>query len=133
MSPKVTDADLRHLKGLANLQTLILYNTTVSDAGLLHLKGLARLQKLALDYGTKVGDAGLLHLAGLADLQYLRLGRDPRIARRAQQLGSAWRAPQRLDDRVLTAAAPDHQHPERVRVVLPPASFSQRSGLRSSQ
>src|SRR4051812_14132173 len=55
---KATDADLAHLKGLTNLQSLRLLATEVSDAGLLHLKGLANLQTLTLNL-TKVGDAGL--------------------------------------------------------------------------
>jgi hypothetical protein len=68
----VSDAELEHLEGLDQLQTLRLYGTNVSDAGLEHLKGLNQLQTLEL-YDTNVGDAGLEHLKGLSRLQLLAL------------------------------------------------------------
>lgn len=57
---KVTDAGLEHLKGLTQLQHLILQNTKITDAGLEHLKGLTQLQQLNLN--TKVTDQGVERL-----------------------------------------------------------------------
>ena len=71
-STKITDAGLVHLKGLANLQTLILWSTKVTDAGLVYLKGLTKMQTLDLR-GTKFTDAGLVHLKGMTSLQRLSL------------------------------------------------------------
>ena len=72
-STDVSDADLTHLKGLANLRTLSLSLTSVGDAGLAHLKGLTNLKKLVL-CGTRVSDVGLSHLKALTNLQELWLG-----------------------------------------------------------
>lgn len=68
----VTDADLAHVKGLAELSWLSLYNTQVTDAGLVHLQGLRRLTQLYL-YNAQVSDAGLVHLRGLTALTELDL------------------------------------------------------------
>jgi len=54
----VSDAGLEHLKGLTNLDKLVLSNTQVTDAGLKHLQGLTNLITLWLD-NTKVTDAGV--------------------------------------------------------------------------
>jgi hypothetical protein len=54
---KVTDAGLKHLAGLKQLQLLVLTNTNVTDAGLKHLAGLKQLRFLNLS-GTKVTDKG---------------------------------------------------------------------------
>ena len=63
--------------GLKGLQTLILYNNTkVTDAGLKELAGLNNLQTLELAF-TGVSDAGLKHLAGLKSLQSLNLRKTP--------------------------------------------------------
>jgi hypothetical protein len=69
---KVTDAELEHLEGLTNLQTLNLLITQTTDAGLEHLTGLTKLQMLNLA-GTKITDAGLVHLKGLNNLTNLSL------------------------------------------------------------
>ena len=58
---QVTDADLKQLKSLANLQSLNLIGTQISDAGLEHLKGLANLQSLLLQ-ASQVTDTGLGYL-----------------------------------------------------------------------
>ena len=63
---KVTDAELVHLQGLAQLQTLFLTSTPVTDAGLEHLKGLTQLRTLDLG-GTGVTAAGLEHFRGLCN------------------------------------------------------------------
>jgi len=54
----VTDAGLKHLEELTQLQDLKLYGTQVTDAGIVHLKRLIQLQGLDLR-GTQVTDAGL--------------------------------------------------------------------------
>src|SRR5438132_7315058 len=69
-----TDAELKELAGLENLQTLSLSENQVTDAGLKGLAGLKNLQTLSL-YGTKVTDVGLKELAGLKNLQTLDLGK----------------------------------------------------------
>jgi internalin A len=68
----VTDAGLKELAGLKQLQTLDLGLTPVRGAGLKELAGLKQLQ--TLDLGEcKVTDAGLKELASLKQLQTLRL------------------------------------------------------------
>lgn len=69
---QVTDASLKHLKGLPALQGLNLHQTQVGDAGLERLKGITSLQNLSL-HGTLVTDDGLEHLKGLTDLRVLFL------------------------------------------------------------
>ncbi len=71
-SASVTDASLKHLKGLTQLQALSLAGTKVTDTGLEHLRGLTELKALNL-VGTQVTDAGLEHLRGLTRLQSLYL------------------------------------------------------------
>jgi hypothetical protein len=53
----VTDAGLEHLKGLSNLEALLLNGTHVTDAGLEHLKELTNLEWLAVR-DTRVTDEG---------------------------------------------------------------------------
>jgi CxxC motif-containing protein (DUF1111 family) len=68
----VSDTDLVHLKGLAQLHALELSQTQVTDAGLARLKGLTKLRQL--DLGINVlTDAGLAHLTGLSQLRALNL------------------------------------------------------------
>ena len=70
---EITDAEIAHLSGLANLKWLSLSGTKVSDAGLVHLRGLANLHYLALFGTKKVTDTGLEHLSNLTDLTHLGL------------------------------------------------------------
>jgi len=70
---QVTDAGLKELAALKNLQELDLAGTKVTDAGLKELAALKTLQTLYLD-NTKVTDAGLKELAPLKNLQTLYLG-----------------------------------------------------------
>ena len=70
--PIVTDAGLKCLNALTNLETVGLDGTNITDAGLEHLKGLNNLKTLYLN-DTKVTDAGLEHLKGLTELEYLNL------------------------------------------------------------
>jgi CxxC motif-containing protein (DUF1111 family) len=68
----VSDIDLVHLRGLAQLHALELSQTQVTDAGLARLKGLTKLRQL--DLGINVlTDAGLAHLRGLSQLRALNL------------------------------------------------------------
>ena len=70
---EVSDAGLKHLRGMTQLKSLSLYGDgDVTDAGLDDLKGLTQLQKLKLGY-TQITDAGLPKLAGLTELQSLDL------------------------------------------------------------
>jgi len=69
---QVTDAGLKHLKGVTSLRALQLANTQVTDAGLKHLKGLTDLYGLDLNR-TQVTDAGLKHLKGMTSLRTLQL------------------------------------------------------------
>ncbi|MBI3855102.1 MAG: hypothetical protein HY293_05370 [Planctomycetes bacterium] len=70
---QVSDAGLKHLGGLASLESLDLgWTKDVGDAGLPLLAGLPRLKILGLG-GTKVTDAGLPALAACASLRELRL------------------------------------------------------------
>lgn len=69
---KITDAGVRHLSGLTNLEYLELQKTGVTDTGLEHLSQLTTLESLYLS-NTKVTDAGLSHLHGLKSLKKLFL------------------------------------------------------------
>jgi hypothetical protein len=92
----LTDAGLKHLRGMNSLRSLAMGGTQITDAGLQHLEGLteleyvglrannvtdaglARLQKLTALTGltlseTKVTDAGLARLKGLTKMDYLRI------------------------------------------------------------
>jgi len=61
LGPRVTDAGLVHLKGMAQLEYLYLDSTQISDAGLQHLKGLDRLINLHVR-STQVTDGGVKKL-----------------------------------------------------------------------
>ncbi len=63
----LTDAGLRHLRGLTHVQKIWLNGTKITDAGLVHLKGLSTLKELAL-FDTEVTDAGMDQLTGLSNL-----------------------------------------------------------------
>ena len=52
---EVTDADLKHLKGLTKLESLDLRKNNITGAALVHLKGLTNLDFLILS-STKVSD-----------------------------------------------------------------------------
>jgi internalin A len=70
--PNFTNAGMKYLKGLTQLQSLHLSDTRVTDVGLAHVKGLTQLQSLDLG-GAEITDAGLVHLIGLTQLQSLSL------------------------------------------------------------
>jgi len=70
---KVSDAGLKELVALKQLQVLDLDGTKISDAGMRELSHLKSLQ--ILDLGdTTVGDAGMRDLAHVQSLQVLNLG-----------------------------------------------------------
>jgi hypothetical protein len=69
---KVTDSDLRHLKGMSRLEDLNLFRTQVTDVGMEHLRELSQLRALVLSY-TQVGDNGLVYLKGCSQLRDLSL------------------------------------------------------------
>jgi internalin A len=69
---RISDAGLKLVAGLKNLRTLDLSDTEITDAGLKELAGLQQLQTLNLQY-TKTTDAGLKQLAGMKQLQTLNL------------------------------------------------------------
>jgi hypothetical protein len=70
----VSDADLVPLKGLTQLNALVLRKTRVTDAGLANLLAIGKLRNLDLDH-TPITDAGLTHLGELTSLRDLRLAR----------------------------------------------------------
>jgi Leucine-rich repeat (LRR) protein len=68
----VTDAGLKHLKGLRNLKELCLTGTKITDAGLEQLKSLKGLRWLYLDR-TQVSDTGVQHFKELSNLEWLHV------------------------------------------------------------
>ncbi|MBS0206588.1 MAG: hypothetical protein JSS49_27235 [Planctomycetes bacterium] len=69
---EISDADLRHVRFLEDVQVLDLTGTPVSDAGLKELTKCIALRVLFLP-DTKITNAGLAHLAGLKGLRRLVL------------------------------------------------------------
>lgn len=69
---QVTDAEVKELAALKNLNTLHLGDTRVTDAGVKELGALKNLTELNLNR-TKVTDAGVKELAGLQSLTLLYL------------------------------------------------------------
>jgi len=67
---RVTDAELRNVAKLTEVEWLWLKDTQITDAGLTHLTGLKRLRVLGLA-GTGITDAGLRHLNSLPELRWL--------------------------------------------------------------
>jgi RNA polymerase sigma factor (sigma-70 family) len=69
----VTDAGLKELAGLENLQSLALGGTKVTDAGMKELAALKSLQTLILRDALQVTDVGVKELAGVKSLKNLDL------------------------------------------------------------
>lgn len=70
---RITDEGIKHLRGLSQIRKLNLMYTQVSDAGLENLQGMTQLEKLDLGV-TRVTGAGLKHVKGARRLQSLSLG-----------------------------------------------------------
>jgi hypothetical protein len=69
---RVTDTGLASLKGLTNLETLLIAFTKISDNGLANLKEMTKLKSLTLN-GLTLTEKGLAHLSGLSKLEWLDL------------------------------------------------------------
>ncbi len=70
--PHITDAGLKHLQGLKNLETLNLFASQVTDAGIRQLQGLQNLKSLGLGH-SPITDAGINELAVFNRLESLNL------------------------------------------------------------
>jgi hypothetical protein len=86
--PRITDAGLEHLRGLATLTVLALGGSAVGDKGLERLAALPNLQFLDLE-GTRVTDAGLRHLRRFPSLKTVMLERTAVTAEGARDLQRA--------------------------------------------
>ena len=80
----ITDAGLRHLPGLTQVQVLSLGDTQITDTGLENLRGLRQLRLLTMD-NTPIGDDGLANLAGLSQLAELAI-RNTKVTERGVKL-----------------------------------------------
>ena len=70
---QIGDQGLAHLKGLREMQDLVLSSTQITDAGLVHIQEMAELHTLQLNGCENLTDAGIVHLSGLKNLQVLNL------------------------------------------------------------
>lgn len=76
MCPHVTDAGVKFLKGMTQLQQLSLSATKVTDVGMAELVGLTQLQWLRLG-STKITDKSMAYLEGMTQLQTLMIAETP--------------------------------------------------------
>jgi hypothetical protein len=72
----VTDAGVRHLRGLPRLWSLLLDGTRITDQGLAHIAAVPSLSSLDIGW-THVTDAGLVHLQYATRLELLHLQGNP--------------------------------------------------------
>ena len=70
---QIGDQGLAHLKGLREMQDLVLSSTQITDAGLVHVQEMAELHTLQLNGCENLTDTGMVHLSGLKNLQVLNL------------------------------------------------------------
>ena len=70
---QIGDQGLAHLKGLREMQDLVLSSTQITDAGLVHVQEMAELHTLQLNGCENLTDTGIVHLSGLKNLQVLNL------------------------------------------------------------
>lgn len=70
---QIGDQGLAHLKGLREMQDLVLSSTQITDAGLVHVHEMAELHTLQLNGCENLTDTGMVHLSGLKNLQVLNL------------------------------------------------------------
>ena len=73
---QITDAGLRHLRGMTQLVVLAVPQTAVTDAGMADIAPLTDLERLIL-HNTQIGDAGLARLQGLTKLRSLEVYNTP--------------------------------------------------------
>jgi Leucine-rich repeat (LRR) protein len=71
LASKVTDDDLKILRGLTGLKSLDLGFTRISDKGMKYLGDLASLETLSLAGAQYVGDDGLAAIKGLTNLKVI--------------------------------------------------------------
>jgi eukaryotic-like serine/threonine-protein kinase len=69
----VTDAGIKYLAGLPNLEKAIVHNSRLTDDGLRALTGLKQLRGIGAD-GTALTDAGLIHLKAFPGLDAIGMG-----------------------------------------------------------
>lgn len=70
--PQITNAGMTHLKGLANLRSLLFGKSQITDDGLVHLADWPKLVGVDLS-GTQITDAGLVYLQDLTNMKSLNL------------------------------------------------------------
>ena len=70
---QIGDQGLAHLKGLREMQDLVLSSTQITDAGLVHVQEMVELHTLQLNGCENLTDTGIVHLSGLKNLQVLNL------------------------------------------------------------
>jgi len=70
---EITDADVKLLSRLTDLQSLELVHTRVTDVGLSYLRGLTRLRELELFVCYSITDAGMRQVSELRNLEVLSL------------------------------------------------------------
>jgi hypothetical protein len=70
---RITDAGVRCVEGLPELQSLSLWCTNVGDKSMAYLRGLGNLRDLDISQ-TKVTNSGLVHLKDLPQLESISLG-----------------------------------------------------------
>ena len=85
---KITDAGLNEVAKLQNLEDLFLDDTQITDEGLKEVAKLQKLEWLRLD-GTQITDAGLKEVAKLKQLEYLELYRTKVTAEGVAELRKA--------------------------------------------
>ena len=85
LGPRLTDAGLKHIEGLVNLESLTISGQGITDAGLAHLKGLTSLQVLSL-LGTQVTLTGIIKLSEALPNTDIRAG----WCRVRRKTGSLW-------------------------------------------
>ena len=68
----ITDAGLKHLSKLTNLEVLVIHDTGITDAGLAHLKGMKKLSSIWMG-GTDFADEGLAYLKNMKHLTALQV------------------------------------------------------------
>lgn len=73
---RITDAGMKHLGELTNLEWLYLSGAGITDAGLAHVRGLKKLERLHFGALPNVKGPGLEHLAELPKLTTIILPRD---------------------------------------------------------